>query len=204
MREHDVVIFGATGYTGALVTDYLAQTKPDVRWAIAGRDEQKLFERSQELRSRAQLDVPYLVASSGDALSLARMAESARVVLSTVGPYAKLGEPLVEACIKAGTDYVDVTGEPEFVANIIERHEPAAKAAGVRLVPCAGFDSVPHDLGVFFAMDALKPSGPVEVEAFVHASGGFSGGTWQSALGAFASIREGSARRIPQIGRAHV
>jgi short subunit dehydrogenase-like uncharacterized protein len=196
-REHDVVVFGATGYTGALVTEYLAHTKPDIRWAIAGRDEQKLFERSQELRSRAKLDVPFIVASSNDAPSLARLASSARVVLSTVGPYAKLGEPLVQACIEAGTDYVDVTGEPEFVANIVERHEGAAKAAGVRLVPCAGFDSVPHDLGVFFAMSALKPSGPVEVEAFVHASGGFSGGTWQSALGAFASLGDGSARRVP-------
>jgi short subunit dehydrogenase-like uncharacterized protein len=190
-REHDIVVFGATGYTGALVTSYLAQTKPDIRWAIAGRDEQKLFERSQELRSRSQIDVPYLVASSGDAASLARMAASARVVLTTVGPYAKLGEPVVEACIEAGTDYVDVTGEPEFVANIVERHEPAAKAAGVRLVPCAGFDSVPHDLGVFFAMAALEPSGPVEVEAFVHASGGLSGGTWNTALLAFASMRDG-------------
>lgn len=190
-REHDVVVFGATGYTGALVTEYLAATKPELRWAIAGRDEQKLFERSQELRSRSQLDVPYLVASSADARSLARMAESARVVLTTVGPYAKLGEPVVEACIAAGSDYVDVTGEPEFVAHIVERHEPAAKAAGVRLVPCSGFDSVPHDLGVFFAMDALKPSGPVDVEAFVHASGGVSGGTWNTALAAFASMRDG-------------
>ncbi len=196
-RDHDIVVFGATGYTGALVTEYLAASKPDIRWAIAGRDEQKLFERSQELRSRSGLDVPYLVASSTDAMSLARMTASARVVLTTVGPYVKLGEPVVKACVEAGADYVDVTGEPEFVANIVERYEPAAKAKGLRLVPCAGFDSVPHDLGVFFAMDALKPSGPVEVEAFVHASGGFSGGTLQSALGAFASLRDGGARRIP-------
>ena len=195
-REHDVVVFGATGYTGALVTDYLAATKPGIRWAIAGRDPQKLFERSQELAAKAQIEVPHIVASSDDPTSLARMAGSARVVLTTVGPYVKLGEPVVAACVAAGTDYVDVTGEPAFVANVIEQHEAAAKAAGVRLVPCSGFDSVPHDLGVFFAMDALQPSGPVEVEAFVHASGGFSGGTWQSALGAFASLRDGE-RRIP-------
>jgi len=198
-RDYDIVVFGATGYTGSLVTDYLARSKPALRWAIAGRDEEKLAERSQELRSKSSVEVPYLVASASEPASLARLAMSARVVLTTVGPYAKLGEPVVEACIAAGTDYVDVTGEPEFVANMIHKYEGAANAAGVRLVPCAGFDSVPHDLGVFFVMDAMRPTGPVEVEAFVHASGGFSGGTWQSALGAFASLRDKDKRNIPHL-----
>ncbi len=190
MRDHDIVVFGATGFTGRLVVDYLARSIEKPRFAIAGRDARKLAEIAEHVRAETGVVTPTIVARSDDATSLRAMARTAKVVLSTVGPFVLHGEPLVAACVDEGTDYVDITGEPEFVANIIERHDARARAAGVRLVPCCGFDSVPHDLGAYWVARELAAKGPLTVQAFVQAGGTFSGGTWQSAVGAMSRMRQ--------------
>lgn len=200
-RTYDVIVFGATGYTGRLVAEYLATKGKDtaageaaprpIRWAIAGRNAGRLAEvkAAMEAIDPACAAVGVVEATSEDAASLERMASQARVVITTVGPYATRGEPLVEACIRAGTDYADLTGEPEFVDRLLERHHEAARARGVRIVTCCGFDSVPHDLGVLFTVTKLPAGEPITVEGVVRAHGSFSGGTWQSLLEVVAQTR---------------
>ncbi len=149
-REHDVVILGATGFTGELTAAYLAEHAPaGLRWALAGRNRGKL----EAVRARlakidpALTELPLLEADSSDDVSLRAMAESTRVVVTTVGPYLQFGEPLVAACAAAGTDYVDLTGEPEFVDRMYLEHNDRAVASGARIVHACGFDSIPHDIG---------------------------------------------------------
>jgi short subunit dehydrogenase-like uncharacterized protein len=127
------------------------------------------------------------------------MAQQTRVVLTTVGPYIQHGEPLVGACVRAGTDYVDITGEPDFVDLTWERYDAAARERGVRIVSCCGFDSIPHDLGALFTVTKLPSTEPIVVEGFVRAKGTFSGGTWQSAITAMSAIRERRPRPRPPI-----
>jgi len=191
-RAYDIVLFGATGFTGRLVAHYLAEISRNtqLRWALAGRNRSKLewvrSEIAPALPAGAEVDI--LEASSDDPAALSRIASLSRVVLTTVGPYFKHGEPLVEACIRERADYVDITGEPRFVNRLIERHDEAARLAGVRIVSCCGFDSIPHDLGTLFTVEKLPRNEPITVEAFVRAGGGsVSGGTWQSALNEFGS-----------------
>jgi short subunit dehydrogenase-like uncharacterized protein len=185
-RAHDVVLLGATGFTGALTAAELAARAPaGSTWALAGRNPDKLA----RVAERIGADVPRLAADVTDEASLRELAESARVVISTVGPYAEHGEPLVAACAAAGTDYVDLTGEPEFVDRMYVRHHAAAVASGARLVHCCGFDSIPHDLGAQFTVEQLPEGVPLKVEGFVRAGGKPSGGTLASALGAFADLR---------------
>ncbi|MFW6050254.1 MAG: saccharopine dehydrogenase family protein [Myxococcota bacterium] len=193
-RAYDVVVFGATGFTGRLAARYLARhaPPPDVRWAVAGRDREKLE------RVRAELvaldkdcgDVGLVVADVGDPASLADMARQTRVVLTTVGPYMRYGEPVVRACVEQGAHYVDITGEPGFVAMTLERYDEMARDRGVRVVSCCGFDSIPHDLGAFYTVGKLPEGVPLEVQGFVQARGSFSGGTWTSAIEAFARFRD--------------
>jgi short subunit dehydrogenase-like uncharacterized protein len=198
MRDHEIVVFGATGFTGRLVVDYLARSADKPRFAIAGRDPRKLAEIAEHVRAETGVVVATIVAKSDDPASLRAMARTTQVVISTVGPFVLHGEPLVAACVDEKTDYVDITGEPEFVADIIERHDARARAAGVRLVPCCGFDSVPHDLGAFWVARELQPKGPMTIQAFVQAGGTISGGTWQSAVGAMSRMRQtkGAAQTI--------
>lgn len=184
-RPYDLVVFGATGFTGRLVAEYLAARPPldpPLRWAVAGRDLAKL----EALRKALGRKVGLIVADAGDPTSLARMAEVTRVVATTVGPYIRYGDAVVRACVDAGTDYADITGEPEFVDRTIVRYHDVAEAKGVRVVNCCGFDSVPHDLGAFYTVRQLPPSVPIRVEGFVRTRGGLSAGTWTSALDAFA------------------
>jgi short subunit dehydrogenase-like uncharacterized protein len=193
-RSYDVIVFGATGFTGRLAAEYLARKalEQPLRWAIAGRSAARLAEVKAALVAvnPACGDLGVLEASSADPASLERMAAQARVVLTTVGPYAEHGEPLVAACIKEGTHYVDITGEPEFVDGLLDRHHAAARERGVRIVNCCGFDSIPHDLGALFTVKQLPSGAPITVEGFVRAKGTFSGGTWQSAIGAMAKLRD--------------
>jgi short subunit dehydrogenase-like uncharacterized protein len=200
-RDFDIVVFGATGFTGKLVCEYLHRHAPSgLRWAIAGRSRGKLDEVRKAL---GKPELPLLVASADDEASLLSMARSTRVVLTTVGPYALHGEPVVRNCIAGGADYVDITGEPEFVDMTLARYDDAARKAGVRIVSCCGFDSIPHDLGALFAVEALAEKAPNEamtVEGFVRSRGTFSGGTWQSAIGAFSRIRETALKsRAPRV-----
>jgi short subunit dehydrogenase-like uncharacterized protein len=206
-RELDIVVYGATGFTGQLVVDYLARTAPaDLSIGIAGRDKGKLEEVREHARAKGR-DFPIVLANVKDPATLRAMAARARVVITTVGPYVELGEPLVEACVAEGTDYVDITGEPEFVDRVLSVYGERAAAAGIRLVSCCGFDSIPHDLGAYFTMRELAPRGAVQLEGFVQAGGGISGGTWHSAIGAFSRLREAGrgakngAPRTPATGR---
>jgi short subunit dehydrogenase-like uncharacterized protein len=187
-REHDVVLFGATGFTGALTAAYLA-AHAGAGWALAGRSRAKL----EALRDELGVDVPILVADSTDPTSLRRVAESARVVATTVGPYALRGEPLVAACAAAGTDYVDLCGEPEFVDRTYVRHHALAERTGARLVHACGFDSVPHDLGAQFTVEQLPADRPISMRGYVQAGGTVSGGTLASAVTAFSRTRQTSA-----------
>jgi len=190
---YDVVLFGATGFTGALTSEYLAgRSDGGVRWALAGRNPAKLDGlRSRLARSNpacAGLDL--LRADVKEPDSLAEIASSTKVVITTVGPYIKYGEPLVAACAEAGTDYVDLTGEPEFVDLMWLRHHQRATETSARIVHGCGFDSIPADLGALFTVQQLPEDVPIRVQGFVQARGTFSGGTLHSAITAFSRVRE--------------
>lgn len=192
-RRYDVVLFGATGFTGGLTADYLAAHAPaEIRWAIVGRNRAKLETVAARLaRIESQVPAPDLVeADAADPVSLAAVAESTRVVITTVGPYMLYGGPLVAACAAAGTDYVDLTGEPEFVDRMWIEHHAEAERSGARLVHCCGFDSIPHDLGAYFTVKQLPEDVPLEVDGYVRSNAKFSGGTYHSAVNAFARGRQ--------------
>ncbi|MFJ6663207.1 saccharopine dehydrogenase family protein [Streptomyces sp. NPDC091383] len=187
-RPYDVVLYGATGFVGTLTAEYLAAHAPQgLRWAIAGRDEMKL----RRLRDRlpAGADIGVLRADASGPAGLRELAGRARVVATTVGPYLRHGEELVAACADAGTDYLDLTGEPEFVDLMYVRHDGRARETGARLVHACGFDSVPHDLGVYFTVKHLPEGVPLRVDGYVTADAAFSGGTLASALDQFARGR---------------
>lgn len=188
----DVVVFGATGFTGRLVAEHLATRGDDaLRWGIAGRDAEKLATVAAALDvPDGTRPVPTIVADASDPAALRRLVTSAAVVVSTVGPYAEHGGPLVAACVEAGTDYVDLTGEPQFVRRMIDEHQDHAEETGARIVHCCGFDSVPSDIGVLVAQQAMQERHGVAAQR-VHmrvrgARGGASGGTIASLVGVLA------------------
>ncbi|TLQ42667.1 saccharopine dehydrogenase family protein [Streptomyces marianii] len=192
-RPYDIVLFGATGFVGTLTAEYLAAHAPEgCRWAVAGRSEARLARLRERLTAinPACAGLPLVVADADDPDSLRALAESTRVVATTVGPYVWYGEPLVAACADAGTDYADLTGEPEFVDSVYVRHDARARETGARLVHACGFDSVPHDLGVYFTVQQLPQDVPLRVDGFVRAGGIFSGGTLASALTAMGRRRQ--------------
>ncbi|WP_409060814.1 saccharopine dehydrogenase family protein [Streptomyces sp. SYP-A7185] len=188
-RTHDIVLFGATGFVGVLTAEYLAANAPEgLRWAIAGRDTGKLERLRDTLAETypACAKLPLVRADVADPASLRELAGHARVVATTVGPYLEYGQELVAACAEAGTDYVDLTGEPEFVDLMYVRHDARAQETGARLVHSCGFDSVPHDLGAYFTVRQLPEGVPLRVDGFVRSNATFSGGTFASALAQFA------------------
>ena len=189
MAEHDIVLFGATGFTGGLVAEHLARYAgadgaPATRWAIAGRNPVSLRAVRDRLAAigPALGELPLLEADVTDADSLRRLAQSTRVIATTVGPYARYGEGLVAACAAAGTDYVDLCGEPEFVDTMWVRHHERAERSGARIVHSCGFDSIPHDLGTLYTVDRLPEQQPLIVEEFVQVEAAFSGGTYHSLI----------------------
>ncbi|MET9951226.1 saccharopine dehydrogenase NADP-binding domain-containing protein [Streptomyces sp. NPDC006339] len=193
VRPYDVVLFGATGFVGELTAEYLAEHAPaGCRWALAGRSRDRLAALRDRLAARrpALAGLPLIVADSTDPASLRELAASARVVASTVGPYVWYGEELVAACAEAGTDYLDLTGEAEFVDRMYVRYDARARETGARLVHACGFDSVPHDLGVYFTVRQLPEGVPLRIDGFVRAGAIFSGGTFASALTAFGRGRQ--------------
>lgn len=198
-RKYDIVLFGATGFTGQLTAEYLARNGGEtLRWALAGRspDKLKLVRARLADLNPACAGLDLLTADVDDAPSLKAVAESARVVITTVGPYLVHGEPLVAACAAAGTDYVDLTGEPEFVDRMWLQYHDEARDSGARIVHCCGFDSVPHDLGCWFTVQQLPEEVPLRVQGFVRAGGQFSGGTLHSAVLAMSRLRQyGKTRR---------
>ena len=180
-RPFDIVVYGATGYTGRLVAEYLAHhyQGKGPKWAMAGRSADKLAEVRDLIGAPA--DTPLVVANSDDPASMQALAESTRVVVTTVGPYQLYGEPLLKACVAAGTDYADLCGEPGWMREMIDAYHEAAKASGARIAFSSGFDSIPFDLGVFMLQQEAKArfgSAAPRVKGRVRAmQGTFSGGT---------------------------
>jgi short subunit dehydrogenase-like uncharacterized protein len=192
-RDLDIVLLGATGFTGGLTAEYLAEHAPaDCRWALAGRNRAKLEELRARLTDidRSLADLPLLHADVNEPESLRAVAESTSVVITTVGPYIEYGEPLVAACAEAGTDYVDLTGEPEFVDRMYVAHHERAEQTGARIVHACGLDSIPHDLGAWFTVQQLPEGVPVRVRGMFRAGGRPSGGTFASAMTAFSRARQ--------------
>jgi short subunit dehydrogenase-like uncharacterized protein len=192
-RQYDLVLFGGTGFTGGLTADYLAAQAPaTMRWALAGRNQAKLDAVAARLAAAAP-EAPkpdVLVAEAADEAALRGIAEKTRVVVTTVGPYALHGWALVAACAAAGTDYCDLTGEPEFVDRVWVEHHAEAERTGARLVHCCGFDSIPHDLGAYFTVQQLPEGVPLTVNGYVKSNARFSGGTFHSAVNGFARARQ--------------
>lgn len=192
-REFDLVIYGASGFTGRLVADYVVRRDGHgLRWAMAGRDAGKLAAVREAIGAPAP--TPLVVADAGDPATLRAMVERTRCVISTVGPYQRFGSDLLGACAAAGTDYLDLCGEPLWMREMIEVHEAGAKASGARIVFSCGFDSVPFDLGVLFlqnaALERLGASCP-RVRGRVRAmNGGFSGGTAASLAATVEAVRQ--------------
>jgi short subunit dehydrogenase-like uncharacterized protein len=203
-RQYDLALFGASGFTGGLTACYLAASGPEgLRWALVGRNRGKLEAVRSSLEALLGPGVPspdLLVADAADPPALAKVAEAARVVVTTVGPYALYGEPLVAACASTGTDYLDLTGEPEFVDRMWLGYHDKARESGARLVHCCGFDSIPHDLGAYFTVRQLPEGVPLTVNGYVRMGGEFSGGTFASAIHGFGRARQtvSAARRRRQ------
>jgi len=155
--KFDIVVYGATGFTGRLVAEYLAQHyrgDKKLKWAMPGRSMEKL--KSVRDAIGAAADTPLVVADAGDAASLKVMIDQTKSVLTTVGPYQLYGSELVAACAASGTDYLDLCGEPVWMRQMIDKYEAAAKASGARIVFSCGFDSVPFELGAFFVQEEAK------------------------------------------------
>jgi short subunit dehydrogenase-like uncharacterized protein len=153
----DIVVYGATGFTGRLVAEYLAARyagTSDLKWAMAGRSRDKLAAVRDAIG--APNDIPLIVADAGDPASLQAMVEQTRSVLTTVGPYQLYGSDLVAACAASGTDYLDLCGEPVWMRQMIDAHEATARSSGARILFSCGFDSLPFELGVFFAQETAK------------------------------------------------
>ncbi len=192
-RPYDIVVFGATGFTGALTAEYLANhAPPETRWALAGRNMSKL-EQVRSGLGPGSAELPLLRADVTDGASVRDVAEASRVVITTVGPYIRYGEPLVAACAAAGTDYVDLTGEPEFVDRMWLGYHEQASRSGARIVHSCGFDSIPYDLGALFTVEQLPEGVPIALEGFVRVGGTFSGGTYQSSIEILSRLRQSAS-----------
>lgn len=197
-REYDITLFGATGFVGRLTAEHLATYAPDgIRIALAGRSQDKLQQVRSQLPSAAS-EWPLVIADSADEASLDSMAANTRLVITTVGPYARYGLPLVGACARAGTDYVDLTGEVLFVRESIDSYQQVAQESGARIVHACGFDSVPSDLGVLLLAEAAGADGADglgDTTLYMSMKGGVSGGTVASMATQIDAIRGDSDKR---------
>ena len=190
-KPYHLIVFGATSFVGQILTRYLAGRYGiggGLKWAIAGRSQSKLEQLRAGLKpaSGAAGELPLLLADAGNDEQLWALCGQTRAIVSTVGPYALYGEPLVRACAETGTDYCDLTGEPQWIRKMIDRYEDIARASGARIVHCCGFDSLPSDLGVhFLQQEAIRrygcPASGVKMRVKA-AKGGLSGGTFASML----------------------
>ena len=202
-RPYTVVLYGATSFVGQITAHYLAEflstnkdkSGTEVTWAIAGRDKEKLNELQSNLISKVDI----IVANSDDAASLDAMTEQAQVIISTVGPYLKYGEPLIKSCVDNGTDYVDLTGEAIFIKDMMDKYQDAAKQSGARIINSCGFDSIPSDLGVYFTQKQAEAKFDSTCDV-IHmrvkaAKGGLSGGTIASMATIFEEVGQDKSRR---------
>ena len=194
--RHDLLVFGATSFVGQILTRYLFEefgTHGKLRWAIAGRSGSKLEALKKSLGPKAA-DLAMAIADADDEVALGKLCDQTSAVISTVGPYALYGEPLVKVCAESGTDYCDLTGEVQWIRRMLQAYEKSARKSGARIVHCCGFDSIPSDLGVhFLQQQSMKRFGQpcTQVKMRVKAMrGGFSGGTVASLLNV---VKEASA-----------
>jgi len=208
--EFDVIVWGATGFTGRLVAEYLARTQGThgARWALAGRDAAKLEQvRGSLVRlNPASAELPLLLADAKDAASLDALVSRTRVILTTVGPYARHGSELVAACVRNGTDYCDLTGEVQWMRKMIDAHHARARESGARIVHTCGFDSIPSDLGVLMLQDFMREHHASHCDRIrlvvTKMRGGISGGTAASALQTMEEVQADPAlRRV--LGNPH-
>jgi short subunit dehydrogenase-like uncharacterized protein len=193
--EFDVIVYGASGYTGRLVAEHLAKrygAGGSVKWAMAGRSAGKLAEVRDEIG--APKATPLVIADASDPASLEAMVKRTKAVITTVGPYQLYGDALIGACAAAGTDYLDLTGEPNWMARTIAAHHETAKTTGARLIHSAGFDSIPFELGVLFCEETAKQKLGAyvpRVKGRVRAiQGGLSGGTAASGAATMAAAQK--------------
>jgi short subunit dehydrogenase-like uncharacterized protein len=161
-RTFDIIVYGASSFVGQILTEYLGhysktENADDISWAIAGRSESKL----SELKSNLDLhDIEHFVADANDIDNLTDLASKTKVIITTVGPYALYGEAILQACVNTGTDYCDLTGEPQWIKEMLSKYESKAKETGARIINSAGFDSIPSDVGVYKTQQlALEKSG---------------------------------------------
>ena len=174
-KDIDIIIYGATGFTGQLCVKYFQSLNTGVKWAIAGRDQEKL----QKVALDNSVDVEILIADSDDDAALDILTSRATVILSTTGPFHRYGSKLVASCVKNSTNYVDITGENFWVKGLIAKHHEEASEKGIRIIPSCGYDSIPSDLGVFYSAKALNK--PIKrIESFHSWEGGASGGTLET------------------------
>ena len=201
-RSFDIIVWGATGFTGKLVVEYLASHynngKPKLKWAMAGRNESKLADCRAEISKRVNVkenSMKILTANIRDNESMDQLVQQTKVMLSTAGPFARIGEPVVAACIRNNCDYCDITGEPTFVRVIIDKYHAQAEAKKIKIVPCCGFDCIPVDIGCSFMVNEMEKKKliPKELKTVLWKSaGGASGGTINSIAGVLgnSSLRE--------------
>lgn len=186
--KYDIVVFGATSFVGKILSQYLVDTFGDeLSWAAAARSQEKLDALKVSLGAAGQ-KLPTLQVDAADESALQDMCSQAKVIISTVGPYALYGEPLIKVCVETGTDYCDLTGEIQWVYKMIQKYEAQAKESGARIVHCSGFDSIPSDLGVFFLQQQAQekfgqPCNNVKMRVWKF-KGGASGGTAASLVNA--------------------
>lgn len=200
-RTFDIIVYGATSFVGQILTEYMrdytkAENAESVSWAIAGRSEKKL----QALKDRLNLsELTHFVADADDLDGLANIANQTKVIITTVGPYALYGETMVNACVSAGTDYCDLTGEPQWIHQMLEKYEVKAKQTGARIINCAGFDSIPSDIGVYKTQQlAIEKTGVPAKQIKMRVrkiKGAASGGTIASMLNIFKEAKENPALR---------
>ncbi|NHC34972.1 saccharopine dehydrogenase family protein [Scytonema millei] len=189
-RPYDVVLYGASGFTGKQTVQYFAQhvTPGEVRWAIAGRNREKL----EQVKAQVGVNVDVLVADSQDTTAIDNIVSQTRVLLNTAGPFALYGNKIVDACVRFKTHYVDITGETPWVKELCDRYHDRAAADGTRIIPCCGFDSVPSDLGTYLIVRYIQQELGTScraVKAYYQAIGGFNGGTLASAFNLYDSAQ---------------
>ena len=174
-RKYEIIVYGATGFTGQICCKYLRDNYKDLVWAMAGRNEEKLA----QVKSDFNLECDVVVADGGDLESLRSLASQTKVVLSTAGPFARYGSLLVQACVENGTHYTDITGENHWVKGLIDKHHEEAASKGTRIIPSCGYDSIHSDIGAYFTVSQFnKPVSRVDV--YQEALGGASGGTTET------------------------
>ena len=174
-KKYEIILYGASGFTGQICCKYLRDNYPDLVWAMAGRSQEKL----EKIKADFNLDCDVIVADGSDIEALRLLASQTKVVLSTAGPFARYGSLLVQACVAKGSHYTDITGENHWVRGLIDKHHDEAASKGIRIIPSCGYDSIPSDIGAFFTISQFdKPVSRVDV--YHEAQGGASGGTTET------------------------